>query len=85
MEFAKNVPKPKVKPQSDNLQQTTTMTDEDENQLADHLFNGGLGAASGKGVTDRNKQNHVLQMLDQRHQAYSDEVQKIKRTFGFNM
>ena len=51
--------------------------------MADHLFNGGLG--SGKGITDRNRGNQVLQMLDQRHQAYSDEVQKIKRTFGFNM
>ena len=83
MEFAKNnVPKPKIKPQNEN-QQNTHQIDEDELQMADHLFNGGLG--SGKGITDRNKQNHVLQMLDQRHQAYSDEVQKIKRTFGFNM
>ena len=26
-----------------------------------------------------------MSLLDQRHQAYSDEVQKIKRTFGFNL
>ena len=64
MEFAKNVPKPKAKPQNEGAQ-LNMQIDEEDLQMADHLFNGGLG--SGKGITDRNRGNQVLQMLDQRH------------------
>ena len=80
MEFAKhNVPKPKVKPQAQKEESTTQEVDHD----ADHLFSGiqKNGAKTDKG----SEAQEFLAMLDQRHQAYSDEVQKIKKTFGFNI
>lgn len=81
MEFAKNnVPKPKVKPTqaSDKL----SKAGDADNIASDDMFDNGFKQNSGKKNDDNAE---FLNMLDQRHQAYSDEVQKIKRTFGFNL
>lgn len=72
MDFAKNVPKPKAKPAQSDATSVKQRNDSEEDF--------GLRAPEARPET-----SEFLQMLDQRHQAYSDEVQKIKRTFGFNL
>ena len=77
MEFAKNnVPKPKVKP-STVKDDKGNIHEEEEDEVPEYL-------KGGKAV-QKSEASEFLSMLDQRHQAYSDEVQKIKKTFGFNI
>ena len=87
IEFAKNnVPKPKakVKEENENLPKKiygsgaggSAADDDYELELNDRMF---VDTKQGsKGQSSAFKSND-LQMLDQRHEAYLDEVEKIKR------